>query len=316
MYTYKLPITKDDIISLNSSVTPLSASLNSSSSKNDLLSQLSKLDEKFKNDPLLFDISLPESLGLTQMEYDALTDEDIQKLAKSQTDSKLNDEKVKLENELNSLTAELNSQKDNLKTQADQIVSKIESNYADRRTEAENDALKRGLARSSIITGKIEQFDANKISDMLNLETEYVTAVGNIDSKIESLESQKNLALENFNITLAAELLTMINSLKDERTKKFNEVLKYNNDILEKESKYQKEKELSLFDIEQRRKNEISNEKLNDYLYSEKAKIVKTFYESIDPAEALRQIGEDSTLKEHLGTYYNYIVQYFKSKIK
>lgn len=51
MYTYKLPITQSDIISLSSGVTPISTNA-ASSSKDSLLKQLSDLDAKFKNDPL------------------------------------------------------------------------------------------------------------------------------------------------------------------------------------------------------------------------------------------------------------------------
>lgn len=262
----------------------------------------------------LFDITMPDNLGLTKMEYDALTDEQISELAKSQADAKLNDERVKLENELNKLSADLTNQKESIKNQSDEIAKSIETAYSERKSEAEKDALKRGLARSSIITGKIEQFDKNMVNDKIKLDTDVITAINKIDLQLTSLESEKNLALENFNITLAAELIAKINELKNQRTAQLNEVLKYNNEVAEKEAKYQKEKELSLFDIEKSRKNEISNEKLNDYLYSEKAKIVREFYDNMSPAEALRQIGEDSTLKEHLGSYYNYIVQYFKSK--
>lgn len=313
MYTYKLPITQNDIINLSAASTPVSTNA-VSQQKSDLLKQLSDLDAKFKNDPLLFDITMPENLGLTKMEYDALTDEQITELAKSQMDAKLADEKVKLENELNKLTTDLTGKKESVSKQSEEIAKAIEQAYEERRKEAENDALKRGLARSSIITGKIEEFDKNKLSDKIKLESDTTNALSNIDLQISSLEAEKNLALENFNITLAAELISKINELKKDREAKEKEVLKYNNEVAEKEAKYQKEKELSLFDIEKSRKSDVSNARLNDYLYSEKAKLVKEFYDKLPPEEALRQIGEDASLKEHLGNYYNYIVQYFKNK--
>ena len=317
MYTYKLPITNEEVASLNSSVSPLStgAVADSKKTKDDLLKQLADIDKQFKNDPLLFDISMPENLGLSKMGYDALSDEQIQNLAKSQTDAALDDEKTKLQNEYNKLTQDLLNQKEGVKQSADEIAKNIDDVYSQRKSEAEKDALKRGLARSSIITGKIETFDANRINDKVKLESEAVNSISKIDQNITSLENEKNLALENFNISLAAELLNKINELKVDRANKINETLKYNNDIAEKEAKYQKDKETTLFDMEKARKNDVSNEKLLDYLYSEKAKIVKDFYDNFAPAEALRQLGEDSSLKEQLGGYYNYLVQYFKSKM-
>lgn len=309
MYNYTLPITSEDITSLN-----VSAASSDKKTKDDLLKELADLDEKFKNDPLLFDISMPENLGLTKMEYDALTDEQIEELAKVQNQTMLNDEKVKLENELKKLTNDLLNQKEGIQKNSEEISKSIDDIYSERKSEAEKDALKRGLARSSIITGKIEEFDKNRVSDKVKLETDVVNSISKIDQTILTLESEKDLALENFNITHAAELLKKINALKTERANKINEVLKYNNEIAEKEAKYQKEKESTLFDMEQKRKSEVTNEKLLDYLYSEKAKMVKTYFDTMAPSEVLRQIGEDSSLKEHLGGYYNYIVQYFKSK--
>jgi|GEM_PF-954294 len=310
MYTYSLPIKEDDLTLLNVSA----AASSDKKTKDDLIKELADLDEKFKNDPLLFDVSMPENLGLTQMEYNALSDEEIEALSKSQTQAMYNDEKTKLENELKKLTLDFINQKESIKNSAQEISKSIEDIYAERKSEAEKDALKRGLARSSIITGKIEAFDQNRVNDKIKLETDTVNSINKIDQTILALESEKDLALENFNITLAAELLKKINALKTERAEKVNEALKYNNTIAEKEAQYQKDKTESLFSMEQRRKDDVTNAKLLDYLYSEKAKIVKAYYDTMPPQEALRQIGEDSSLKEHLGGYYNYIVQYFKSK--
>ncbi|MCL1901743.1 MAG: hypothetical protein FWG51_05040, partial [Firmicutes bacterium] len=69
MYSYTLPITGNDVSALMESA----ANEESKKTKDDLLKELADLDEKFKNDPLLFDISMPENLGLSKMEYDALS---------------------------------------------------------------------------------------------------------------------------------------------------------------------------------------------------------------------------------------------------
>jgi hypothetical protein len=290
--------------------------------KRGLLEELEGIDGKYNISNS--DISYPDTLGLEKMENTPLSDEDIERIAREQLISKqlsgvnsINDDADRKVNDLD----------DKKSAETASIASQIEELqrlYEQRKREAEKDALKRGLSRSSIIMNKIEDFDGNKIKDTEQLNSALSDALVKIDFNIASLETQRAKALSDFDISFAAELSGKIDALKNERQEKIDETLKYNNTVTEKESKYQADKDEAQRKAKQQAmenylkiaeaQSKGNTDAINKLILDEKVGKVKEYYDKLSPQEALTDFLKDGTMSYHLKEYYDYMLQYLKIK--
>jgi hypothetical protein len=290
--------------------------------KRGLLEELEGIDGKYNISNS--DISYPDTLGLEKMENTPLSDEEIERMAREQ----LIDKQLSGVNSINDdADRRLNDLDDKKSAETASIAAQIEELqrlYEQRKKEAEKDALKRGLARSSIIMNKIEDFDGNKIKDTEQLNSALGDALVKIDFNIASLETQRAKALSDFDISFAAELSGKIDALKKERQEKIDETLKYNNTVTEKESKYQADKDDAQRKAQQQAMENYlklaeaqsrgDTDAINKLILDEKVVKVKAYYDKLSPQEALNDFLKDSTMSYHLKEYYDYMLQYLKIK--
>ena len=230
---YKIP---DDI---TAKVKTLSDNTNKNKKYENLYNKLDKINSKFdtSNDK----IDVPNNVSLERLEFNKPSSEEIKK----QSETLLNDYKNSglnnIENTYKQKYDELNTSKTNAITQTDETKQKLSNYYANAKNNAEIQASNRGLNRSSIIVNQLNAFTQNEIDDYKALDEKLGDQINAINFELNALNSQKENAVNNFNIAYAVKLQEKITELNNDLAKKEQEVQKYNNEIALKEAEFNKD---------------------------------------------------------------------------
>ena len=240
---------------------------------------------------------------LNEKTYDAPTDEEIIKTATEEEKANTARKKQAAEAVAEKKEAALDLQKAGYENYAKESEKRISDSYEAAKNNASDEAIKRGIARSSIISEQLKDFDEAKIKDV---ENAYATArekIAEADEKIGSLTEELSKAVASYDMEEAVKINERINALKEERTKKQNEVTEYNNALKEKRAKTLSSLGLSGMDLVEEKSDEYiaaQNEKLQAlYKYYRKAANKKEF---LQDAERIRKyVGNDGF--EYLSKY-------------
>ncbi|MFA5758329.1 MAG: hypothetical protein WC942_03000 [Clostridia bacterium] len=292
--TEKAPTTVDELI-------------NSFSTIDSSYGSLSKITSGNSND-------IATTLGLEKMSYTEPTEEEITQ----QAENSLSDYK---QNSVSNIEEETETEKENLLnskagliSSADEEKTETASVYAKAKDSTEKDALKRGLARSSIVINQLAAFTNNEINEYQKISDELSSALKNIENSIANLEIKKQNSLNNFNITYAIKLSEKIANLEAEQEEKEAEVIKYNNEIAEKEAEYAQkisESERNSYQEEWERQlalaeyqNKYGSLPSADAIAAEKYNLALTYFNNLPKDQALAELESNQLLKEQLGKYY------------
>lgn len=275
--------------------------------------------EKFKDVDKKYSISEREyqspSLNLEKMTYEKPTQEEVNKQAenslkeyKDKSLSSINDEyQTKLE-KIDTKISEQKASTENEKQELEQLYGSLKKNASD-------EAVKRGLARSSIIVNQLEAFDRDMLDNYMKLDKEFKTAFSDLQAERDLLEVQKDNALSSFDISYAIKLEEKINSINDEIAKKEETVLKYNNDIAEKEAEYYAEQEELKKKLEREDREDVQDfiefitkegaVAYEDLIAKEKYENAYSILKDIPTIDAINELKNNSEYRKQLGRYYD-----------
>lgn len=217
---------------------------------------------------------------------------------------------------------ELNNKKNVLQSNYDSTISNLDTYYDKARETVSNDALSRGLARSSIVINEIGAFTSEQLATYSRLNSELSDNINALDFEISTLETEKNKALESFDIDYAEKLNSKIAALREDLENKQNKIIEYNNEIEEKEAKfnldYKKlEEELKEADwSKQTDIMEITGKYGSNVLERYKTNQVITLLDDYFAGKSLSVINYElkynASLREALGKYYDSVVSHYE----
>ena len=182
----------------------------------------------------------PEKVNMQKMDFVMPTQTEIIKQSENSLKDYKDTELKNIQDNFKLKSDELDSNKQSAISTVNSAKENLNQYYNNAKTNAESQALKRGLARSSIIVNQLGAFDKEKLNDYKRLDDELNTQINAINFELNALNGQKQKALNDFNVSYAVKLQDKINSLTDELNKKQNEVIKYNNEIVLKEAEFNK----------------------------------------------------------------------------
>ncbi len=201
----------------------------------ELLDKIKDFNSKFDNSTS----DLPSNnLDLKKLEDIVIDDNAIEKQANDELADYKKSSVDKIYNQTKAKEEELNLNKESLKENYSSSKARIEENYDNARQKASDDALRRGLSRSSIVINQLDAFNKEELDLYNQLDKDLTAKINQVDFELNALQTQQDLALSEFDIAYAVKLNSKINSLKQELLEKQNEVIKYNNQIAEKEAQY------------------------------------------------------------------------------
>ena len=219
MYDYK------DYINQKSSV---------DSEREKLLNGLKDIDNAFK----ITSVEPSGNSSIKLKNYDTRTLEDIKEQAVALLNDYANSTKNSInedyENQALSLTNQIEKESESKEKKKQEVASYIDN----AKQSTSDDALKRGLARSSIVINQLNAFDNKQIEEFKKIDETIASNISKLEGEIELLNQKKQNALNNFDITYAVKLNEKISELSDEVQKYNDEVLEYNNKIAEQERSY------------------------------------------------------------------------------
>lgn len=209
--------------------------------ENDPIKHLEEIQKKYGN---LDYIDAPPTLGLEKktfndMSNDELLDYALKSVDKTQTDKN----KQEISDLYGGKIDKKNDKKIELEETGKKSQSIINAAYDKSSKNLSNDALKRGLARSSIVINQLSGLEENRAKDLVEEMNTINTKMSNISEEIAELEKSRDSALEDLDISYAKSLEKSISEKRKELDKEKEEVFAFNNKVDQLEADYQIELE-------------------------------------------------------------------------
>lgn len=305
---------------------------NALNAESDVVSKLQELEKEY-NDSLPkeeeYDLEklFPSDSGLKEIEYTPRSDKDIEKSAKNEISYDKYNARDEVERKFQSAQKALEDGKSEASENLQESYANLAKLYDELRNKAQDDSLKRGMARSSVITTQLNDLSKAHMAAAGAQEKAYLQTVADIDGNIAELQRDRESALENLDIKYAIELDDRINELKAERDATVKEYEKYNNGIREKNAEYAKDREKEIAQFlkdkekeklsaqEQQREYEkkygYSGEKLENY--AKRYEIAYDFYKSLSPDIAVAALQASPNMKYYLGEFYSKLLSVLQS---
>lgn len=254
-------------------------------------------------------VTLPK-VELETVEYTPPSDEYLAQSAESSLkdyrDGSIDRIKENSRKETEELQALRGTYEGNMQKQNDELAGSYDAAVR----AVENDAIKRGLARSSVAAVNRGEVESEYLKRRADITDAYYASITDLDKRISDADGKLRAALDDFNLTYATKLDQTIKELKAERDKKIQEVTKYNNEVRAKQAALDESRaraESTLTDqAAKREKNSLSSASL-EYRNA----LYKTIYEKMDellsqmePVDAKRELLNHTYYKEHLSDYY------------
>lgn len=264
-------------------------------------------------------VSTPDAPKYERYEYEAPSDESIKESAEKELGDYLSSNESSIKNQYDQKAKELEANKAASDRLYEDSAQKLKEAYGEASEKLSNDALKRGLARSSIAVNT--QAEASKAytkgaNDLIAQHNEKISA---LDDEINSLSGQLQSALDSFKISYAAKLTARINELKEEREKRTLEAIKYNNSLSsdEFEQELQKKKTDSALYSDALDEAKLMQSIKNSLTEDQQDAIDKSIYDkmvevldSMPKAEALDALENNPIFRSNLSDYRYYKLCY------
>lgn len=277
-----------------------------------ILEQFSDVDKKYSTNTDKIE------LNLQKLKYETPTAEQIKADAENSLKSYKNESIKGINEDYLKKSQNIDKSIEEVKTTAEERKNNIIDTYENIKENAANDAIKRGLARSSIIVNKLDNYNNGMLNELSILASKSNDQLSLLNTQKSTLELEKEGALNAFDIEYAVKIQDKIKAINDQIAKNEEAVIKYNNEIAQLEAKWQKEQE------EERLKNAMSEaeyfSKYGTYVIDsiknkEKYEIAKNYFSNLDKTSALIELTNNSIYKENLGeSYYKKLLQELNSK--
>ena len=291
-------------------------------SAEELKDKIKNIDDKYKLD-LTFDSTKDDiSLNLERQKYSRPSDEEIRKQAEDSLKSYEDKEQKGIENEYAAGNRKLDEERQKLGGDFESQSKKIEQTYENAKESNKNTFIRRGLSRSSIMQENLKNLDESKNAAQDTLAKELKQNLEKITIERDLLETQKQSALESFNIAYAVKLSEKINNLTESAKQAEDAVAKYNNQLEEKEKKFalsQQEHNIKQ-DNQKLKDNKFVLDYINEYgrvgldwlIAKEKLTAAKDSIKGLSKEQALAQIERDG-YRDILGdSVYKSLINYVK----
>ena len=283
---------------------------NEQSTYENLLEKINEITNKYDVEPQKGQ-ELNTDLNLTKKEYVTKTDEELKNEAESALRDYKNAELESINSKIDNSLSALDGKEESLKSDADEQKAQLKAYYDNAKSEAANDALKRGLQRSSIVINNLNAFDNDKIAKLMEIDSQLNAEIDSLNEQIASLNTEREQAINDFNIEYALKVNEKIAELEQEIQDRNDEITEYNNKIAQIEAEYKQSS------------TESNNEMDNDYLdnlidYAENkgtilsmrdsayAQVIDEYLNSLSKEDALSELQNNAYIKELLGTNYAY----------
>lgn len=275
-------------------------------------SEIDKIDSKYYIKPPELN-RVDEQLNLKRKEYIDKSDEQIKKEVEDELFDYAKTQKESIDNRIDNKISTLNEKESNLRAKSELDKVQLQNYYNSYRKRAENDAIKRGIQRSSIVINNLNAFDNDLIEKLIKIDQQLGENIANIHDEIETLNEEKQKAIDDFKISYAVKINNRIKELKEKMQQKNDEILEYNNKITQIEAEYKSkaQKQNKQLDADYKAlldKYNEDTEVANEKKYNEYISAIENYLASLPKEDAMAELSNNSFIKEILGNSLYYYI--------
>lgn len=269
---YKMPITAKQFEELGEKK-------KSSEQKDKMYDELKALGKLAEN---AVSEAVRKEYGAEYMQTDDTTDDELKERAEAEINRTDAAQKESLTRETDGKIEALQEKAQAENEALGERKAEIERRYDDAKKDASDEAIKRGMGRSSVIMNLLKEYDGEKLGKVTASENAAAAELKAIDDEIEKLDGELKSTLEKMDMESAFKINARLDELKAERKKTNDDVLKYNNTLAEKLAKYHDELESSDYG---KKIIGAAREQSNAY-YDQMVKMLVSYYSGLTADEA------------------------------
>ncbi len=279
-----------------------------------ILQEAKDIENKYINNDY---IDAPDSLGLSKVEVPNMNEDDMKTLAENSLAQKYGDKKENTNQSFSKQIEALLNKQQTSKAESEKKYNQINDIYNKGISQTEEQALKRGLARSSIIIGQISSLEGSRADELVGVLNDLESNLSNIEKQISGLEAEKQTALSNLDIEYAIDLEEKLASIKKDYDKAKQDAIAFNNNVEKLEAEYKLDLEK-----QKREKQKLLTEYAEKYGVNYTYNLIKdkqydhfkNYFDSIDKDKALDILLTNDEFKVLLGNKYSQMYKYLRDK--
>ena len=202
---------------------------------------------------------------------------------------------------------------------AEKLKSETLALFSVSEEKARAEAVKKGLANSSVALSEIAALESRKNSKISEISLAAEEKIQKLQAQKAALEEKFSAAEERFNDVFLAEKAQKTIEINDEEQALIRDLFKYNNGLDEKEQRYANVIKQTNANLEikylQVESNYFGKDQLIEMGYYEDAiDCVCAYYDLLPPADAFGDIKTESKLMIYLDEYYQTLVYMYKTR--
>lgn len=243
--------------------------------------------------------SVPD-LTFEEKTYTPKTDDEINEEVGNEINYRYDEGLKSLDSEKEEKINNYLSKKQSKEDAAKQTKANISENYSNLTQAVSNDAITRGLQRSSIVSEQVKELEKDELEKLFAVDEKLAKSLEEIDKQITDAENEYISAVSELNFNKALETKEKVDKLKEQEEKKLLEVVEYNNKMRQ----------------EAVETNKVLNTEKADELTKVKRNIVGAVMQyiySFPESQRYEKFINDTELIELLGENADYIKRYLKT---
>ena len=226
----KITITKQDFDALESQERVTPTSENVSAKKKKLQEKIEAIEEEFQNAPgrTYAGITIPQTEEKT---FEMPSDDEIKKVAEDEYTPLYDAKKQTVKSQSEIKQNEVKAEEDEINKKARESLDSLKKTYSTAKENTSDQALKRGLQRSSIVLEQLHDLEKGEASAAIGITNKREKDVKALNDKLETLKVSLSNALGELNEEKAMDVSKRVDELVKEYEKQRDEVLEYNNEL-------------------------------------------------------------------------------------
>jgi len=181
---------------------------------------------------------VPENLGLQKIDVPVLDKDALKSEVEKQETDKINKEKAERESASNKKIENILAEIESKKETTSETSSEINEIYDEYKISAENEAVKRGLARSSFVLLNLNGIEKSRAEALSQTATNLEKEIGKLENEITTLKNELVEALNNLDLELGENINTELKNRISEIEEKQKEAIEFNNNVSRLEAEY------------------------------------------------------------------------------
>lgn len=187
--------------------------------------------------------TVPQNVPIGYITYTPLSEEEIRRQAEEKVLPLYNAQVEALKQAAERQKQALQQQQEYLQYLYNLRRQDLQELYDQERQRASNEALKRGLARSTYAVDVQSRIGELETKALQQLQQDLTLQVGQLQSQITTLEQQLADSLRRLDIDRATQISSMIDQLRKEQEEKLLQIQQYNNELATRERQEQLQRE-------------------------------------------------------------------------